>query len=77
MGKFLLLLLVFAIAYWLVKAYKRKIKDAGGRSSTPASTEDMVRCALCGVHLPRSESLMNDRMFYCSAEHRRAHQKSD
>jgi uncharacterized protein len=77
LAKFLLLVLAFAIAYWLVKGYKRKIKGASGRSSSPANGEDMVRCAQCGVHLPRSESLLSDRAFYCSAEHRRSHQKSD
>lgn len=37
----------------------------------------MVRCAQCGVHLPRSESLMNGDLFYCTPEHRRLHQKTE
>ena len=36
----------------------------------------MVRCAQCGVHLPRSESLVSGQVFYCSAEHRRLHRTS-
>jgi uncharacterized protein len=73
--KFLLLALVLVVVYWLIKAYKRK----AGRSPRPsggAKGEDMVRCAQCGVHLPRSESLMNDDLFYCTAEHRQLHQKT-
>jgi uncharacterized protein len=29
----------------------------------------MVACAHCGVHLPRSEALVQDGKFYCSAAH--------
>jgi uncharacterized protein len=36
----------------------------------------MVRCAQCGVHLPRSESVMTGSLFYCTPEHRRLHQKT-
>jgi uncharacterized protein len=32
----------------------------------------MVRCAVCGVHLPRSESFTSRGQFYCTDEHRRA-----
>lgn len=35
------------------------------------AAEDMVRCAQCGVHLPRSESLTRGGDFFCSAEHMR------
>lgn len=31
--------------------------------------EDMVRCAVCGVHLPRSEALMTRGVFYCGPAH--------
>lgn len=74
--KFLLLALGLIVVYWLFKAYKRKARRAT-RSGGSAAGEDMVRCAQCGVHLPRSESLMNDDLFYCTAEHRRLHQKTD
>ena len=37
----------------------------------PAMPEDMVRCAVCGVHLPRSESFTSRGKFFCSDEHRR------
>jgi uncharacterized protein len=31
----------------------------------------MVRCAQCGVHLPRSEGVAAGGDFFCSEEHRR------
>jgi uncharacterized protein len=29
----------------------------------------MVRCAHCGVHLPREEALADGRLWYCSQAH--------
>jgi uncharacterized protein len=31
----------------------------------------MVRCAVCGVHLPRSESFTSRGQYFCTDEHRR------
>lgn len=35
--------------------------------------EDMVRCARCGVHLPRSEGIMSRGKIFCSEQHRLEH----
>ena len=32
----------------------------------------MVRCAECGVHLPKQEALLAGAKWYCCAAHRRA-----
>ena len=31
--------------------------------------EAMVRCAHCGIHLPRSEALLQNGRTWCSADH--------
>ena len=74
--KFLLLALVLVVVYCLYKAHKRR---AGRATRPPAAVvgEDMVRCAQCGVHLPRSESLVSGERFYCTPEHRRSHESTD
>ena len=74
--KYILLVLFLVLAYFLFKTFKRK-ERRGTRGAAKAAAEDMVRCEQCGVHLPRSESLMSGQTFYCSAEHRGLHQKSD
>ena len=33
------------------------------------TTEDMVQCATCKVHLPRSEAYLVANNFYCSKTH--------
>ncbi|HEV7800020.1 MAG TPA: PP0621 family protein [Burkholderiales bacterium] len=74
MAKILVLVLGLLLAYWILKSYKRKVQRRADKPATGA--EDMVRCAHCGVHLPRSESLTTDETSYCSVDHRRAHQKT-
>ena len=71
--KYLLLALVIVAVYLIFKAHKRKAARTRGRPAQ-ATGEDMVRCAQCGVHLPRSESLTAGELFYCTPEHRRTHQ---
>lgn len=40
-----------------------------GASSAPDTPESMVRCAHCGIHLPRSEALLLNNETWCSKEH--------
>jgi uncharacterized protein len=68
MCRLLLLVFIAAVVYLLIRSYRRKSEAA----EKEAVTEDMVRCAHCGVHLPRSESIRAGDKFYCCAEHRDA-----
>ncbi|WP_170948580.1 PP0621 family protein [Bordetella genomosp. 5] len=42
-----------------------------GSKNAPVPSEPMVRCAHCGIHLPRSEALLQQGQTWCSAEHAR------
>ncbi len=72
MSRLLFLLAVAIVVYLLLKSYRRQApgQDASASSPDPAS-EEMVRCVQCGVHLPRSESIMAGGNFFCCDEHRR------
>ncbi|MBI4190270.1 MAG: preprotein translocase subunit YajC [Betaproteobacteria bacterium] len=69
MGKLILAVLVFVLAWWILRKYRKSMT----REPPPQSgaAEDMVRCAYCGVHLPRSESHVSSGEFFCSEEHLR------
>jgi uncharacterized protein len=69
--KYVVLIAVIVLAYLIVKSHLKKVERSGRR---PAKDEDMVRCVQCGVHLPRSESVMSGNRFYCSPDHRQLHQ---
>jgi uncharacterized protein len=66
-SKLLLLVVAFAVIYFLVSGLVRK----RGGSSSPPPVEAMVPCAHCGINVPRSEALESRGRFFCSEEHRR------
>lgn len=71
--KYLLVALVLIIAVQIWRNNRRKA-DAPPPARRPSSRipEDMVTCAHCGVHLPRSDALLSpDQQTYCSREHRK------
>ena len=67
--RFLVLILLAVVAVWLVKRALRR-SDAKGEveQKTPLEGE-LVRCAHCGVHLPRAEARMAGGALYCTDEH--------
>lgn len=71
MSRLLFLLAVAVVVYLLLKSFRRSASRQDGDVSAPA--EEMVRCAQCGVHLPKSESILAGGNFYCSDAHRREH----
>jgi uncharacterized protein len=67
-SKFLLLIIVVAAAFWLLKRLRGK--DAREDAPGPAP-EQMVNCSHCGLYLPQKEAIADGERFYCCAEHRR------
>jgi uncharacterized protein len=70
MSRLLLLVAIAIVVYLLIKSYR---KNAPPQDKPVA--EDMVRCAHCGVHLPKGESILADGNYFCGAEHRDAYRK--
>lgn len=68
--KYLVLLLVIAIVYAAWRGQRRPPPRQGPTKNTRiAPPQDMVGCAHCGVHLPRSEALWDGGRSYCSRAH--------
>jgi uncharacterized protein len=74
LAKIIVLVLGLVLAYWILKGYRKKVD--GDQPPQARDEETMVRCAQCGVHLPRSESISTDGRYFCSAEHKHLHQTS-
>ncbi|TAN72584.1 MAG: hypothetical protein EPN14_10500 [Gallionella sp.] len=70
MGRLLLLIAIVAVVFLLVRSYRRNAPP-----QDKPDAEDMVRCAHCGVHLPKGESLQDGGHFFCGAEHRDAYRR--
>lgn len=84
MSRLFLLLAIVAVVYLLVRSYRCRDTSSSYRKNVSGenipgqdkpAAEDMVRCAHCGVHLPKSESVQAEGKSFCGAEHRDAHSK--
>jgi uncharacterized protein len=98
MRQIFLLILLFIVGQWLVKALRRHDAQAsqrtgtgangaagakgpngpngGARASAPAPAqlaEPMIRCVECGVHAPKSDSVVVAGQPFCSAAHAQRH----
>jgi len=70
MSRLFLMFAIAALVYLLVKSFR---KSAAPQSQSDA--EDMVRCAHCGVHFPKSEGILSGGHSFCGVEHRDAYRK--
>jgi uncharacterized protein len=70
--KYLILLAILAVAYLLWRNARLQRRDAPPKGGGPAaSPQDMVRCPVCSLHLPRGDAVAgSDGVMYCSQEHR-------
>ncbi|HYR05403.1 MAG TPA: PP0621 family protein [Gallionella sp.] len=70
MSRLLFLIAIVIVVYLLIRAFQKNTP----RQDKPV-VDDMVRCAHCGVHLPKGESIQADGQFFCCTEHRDAYRK--
>jgi uncharacterized protein len=70
MSRLILLIAIAAVVYLLIRFYRK----SEPRQEKPV-VDDMVRCAHCGVHLPKGESILAGGQFFCCTEHRDAYRK--
>jgi uncharacterized protein len=70
MGRLLVLIALVVIAAWLVRRALRRA--AMPQPPEPSAVSDeLVRCAQCGLLLPRAEARQREGAIYCSEEHAR------
>lgn len=63
---FFILLGVVAVAWFKSQGRSRQSLDRRGKQEV----EDMVRCHVCGINLPRSEAILSRGRIYCCDDHR-------
>jgi len=75
MGRFVLLVVALFALIWLVRSALAGRKR--GRPETPVARSELVRCAHCGVHLPRAEAHTAGGRDFCSEAHGRLGARDD
>jgi len=83
MRQIFLLIILFFVGQWLVKALRRHDAHTAQRAGNgngaarpaqpPQLAEPMIRCVECGVHAPKSDSVVVAGQPFCSAAHARRH----
>jgi uncharacterized protein len=69
MGRLLVLVVLVVFAVWLIRRALRA--STRNPDSSSNKTEELVRCANCGVLLPRAEARLAGGALYCTEEHAR------
>lgn len=68
MGLFRLLFWV-AIIFAGIWIWRRFVSNARKPRPREDAAAPMVRCAHCGVHIPKTQALSQDQQWYCSQGH--------
>ncbi|WKW34976.1 hypothetical protein KIH13_27655 [Pseudomonas viridiflava] len=61
---------LIAVVVWFVKRLLNPPKPKSRPAPPDTTAAPMVRCAQCGVHLPRDRALSQEQQWYCSEAHR-------
>ena len=65
------LIIIVIIGWILFRLYRRWQQRLANRQTGAGEKIDtMVKCAECGVHLPKQNALENNGQFFCCEEHK-------
>lgn len=67
MSRLIFIVVIIVLVYWLLTSYRRQAP----KKEEESKSQDMVSCAYCGMHLPKSESVKAEGKFYCCDAHSR------
>ncbi len=69
--KYLFVLLVVVFALWLWRHNRQPPKAGRDAPRQADQQQEMVRCPVCALHVPKAEAVPGRQAWYCSVEHRR------
>jgi hypothetical protein len=65
-GLLLLVVVLVGVGWWRLR---KRSQTPPVPPTTPTSAERMVHCAHCGLHLPQTDAIVANDVFFCSKEH--------
>jgi uncharacterized protein len=67
--RLIVLIVLVVLAVWLIR--RAFLTSNKSRQAPPPMHGDLVACARCGMHLPRTEAREAGGRLYCGEEHAR------
>lgn len=66
--------IILGLAIWIAIQIIRRLYRNRTPRNPPAPDRylETVACQQCGVHIPREQALTQDKLYYCSPQHRDA-----
>lgn len=61
-------IIVLWVAYVVLKNFLKKVRNTP-KSPVSAKVPSMLRCALCGTHVPENHAINKNGLVYCCKEH--------
>jgi uncharacterized protein len=68
--KYALIFGLVLVVFWLWRSSRNKMASPPPAPAQVAKSTEVVACAVCHVHLPRTEAVAGKQGLYCSAAHR-------
>ena len=72
MGRILIFIIIGFVIWLLLRGL---LKSRHKPKDVPVKSQDMVECSVCGVHIPKAESLLQGGDVRCRDEEACAHRK--
>ncbi|MBI3772310.1 MAG: hypothetical protein HY272_06395 [Gammaproteobacteria bacterium] len=69
MTRLIILLALVIVAIYFVRRTFLVKPPASDKRDVPGKTADMIRCELCGLHVPRAEAVVRNNHNYCCEDH--------
>ena len=68
--KYALIFGLVLVVIWLWRSSRKKVTSPPAARAPVAKSTEVVACAVCSVHLPRTEAVAGKHGLYCSVAHR-------
>ncbi len=65
----LALIILLVVSFLVIKSFKRKQEMKRLTKAKKKKVDNIVKCNVCGLHIPEQEATINRGNYYCCLEH--------
>ncbi len=69
MSRVLVLIILLVVSFLVIRFFKQKQETQRLIKIKKKKTDTMVKCQVCGLHIPVKEATINRGNYYCCLEH--------